>query len=1274
MSTFNHPELASPTPHNLSSSENIRAIFFTNLILLGIQEYALQPTGIRPSSLDLPRGPSTSRHHNFQTPLESSRQQHLLQQPNHHQKHIVIAPCGSGSIISKPLELHRHVFAKGNQSTKALEFVLWFLFTRLDKAQARERFKECWPILDRHDAREFRNVAFKWLEELRKEGCFGIGHNLDHTGSQALGLGLFLPTIRRSYLDDSIGERIEQLVLILSTYVLSQAMANEMSHSQTLQRQGSTSDPALSARNIDRELIDLVAKTPESIREEETLLMSIDSNIIQQSKLFIREMEKQRDVRQVWSTTSSEMTGKLQDVTRNLARTETERRAFLARQPQLTERTSSLSLQELRILENCWIDKINNQWLPVLSFVECHVGRREVLQSLLDVDEGKGSSVLDGRSIQLDLPTTLKHLVDSGSIMIHRDSNPDLAAVLKIWKRSLQTLESSGARKDLDSETMAMKYVTSFEVLSKDHNQQLEGIQKLKKRLENRLKEASIRVERLQREQTIKHLPYRRLLSMIPDSDHGGVTGTSQSPDMELEERQDAFVDAEHIASLFAPASGNPRLLDIRNRVYESVHERHDQEPDCNQTLREVFDSKEASTILTFSQPPAATAPRERPIIPHRSLTGAGVLRRPLTIKSVSSSTIRPPASILARLTAKPSGQTIVAATHGTVMDSTRLTTRPVAEDLIMHVNSQDSSVVNESSFEEVMSLLTPTKPKAPASRLDLNLSYHRQVPSSSTQQTTMPLMRKSNFFTSIFDKNDMSTNMEAKSGATRDTLLLDDNAHVARPRSQEVTLATDSTKPSSPALTRSIFRQHFGVSRKRNQSSDFQPESVAPSLFRTEQVHQIIDDEEIIQQSGINKAFNADTDDLPGTPSKRRRVDPAEEQFVRRSPSFEFDIEVSLNDDDTTYRSGVMSSPSSHTPSFSPKKAAFSPKLTIDDLRTLTPKHLRTGGSNDKAAMPLMLLHTPQQRRLFGMESDLDTEPAPPFPALTPPSTSDTELVRRAMTSKASPSRSQFSSSIFSQFRTRMSLETSRNMISLNDDQSGDMAEASPFIVSSDAMNTTKSPVNPLVNRKLPQAPTTSSIVNHLLTRNSAIQDRVCNQETQQTEPAAPTVTESNSRNVETTNGNGTINITSTTPEFQKDREDQRMLAYESPATIPAVDFKASRNPWGRPPSWKPKSPRMVDIEKRRQADRAHRLAASSIKPMALPLESLESFRASIYGRASISVPSSSSISFTSSSSASSRSVCSESGHLANNFGGVASEVHHDDAEFEAKDDDDSQ
>lgn len=338
-----------PPSHLLASAENVRTIFFTNLVLLGVEAHSSQAqtysqdnhSGHSQESVTFTKSTRNPQHqhshNNYQPPPPPPPQQ----QPT-----IIIDSLPTGSNVSRPLELNKHVFARGHQSTKALEFILWFLFIRLDKAQARDRFKGCWPVLDRHDAREFRNVAFKWLEELRKDGCFSVGHNLrspspltepegtietqrvrglepqmQRTRANSIssttssvnrnarsGLGVFIPTIRRSYLDESIGERLEQLVLVLSTYVLAQIVKQEV---QASLRSKQKDNAGIDNKDDNMALVGFVGAVPESQHEEEELLKKIDSQIAVRTELHDQDLESQSAGRQQWEAKQKDLEAKL---------------------------------------------------------------------------------------------------------------------------------------------------------------------------------------------------------------------------------------------------------------------------------------------------------------------------------------------------------------------------------------------------------------------------------------------------------------------------------------------------------------------------------------------------------------------------------------------------------------------------------------------------------------------------------------------------------------------------------------------------------------------------------------------------------------------------------------------------------------------------------------------------------------------------------------------------------------------------------------------------
>ncbi|KAF9951831.1 hypothetical protein BGZ72_006717 [Mortierella alpina] len=514
-----------------SSSENVRSVLWTNLILLRVQDYSSKQQDTTASAL------ATHSPDNAFTPLQHQDQ---LQS-----QRIVIDTYSHGSAgATKPLELHRLMFAKGHQSTRALEFVLWFLFTRLDKALAQQRFKDCWPVLDRHDARELRNVSFKWLEELRKEGSFGIGNNIipseadtmaresgsglattGRTGPSS-GLGVILPTIRRSYLDESIGERIEKLILALSTFVLSRAVTRDLN-------QRKQDEP----NENDGRLLRLASMVPASVHEEEALLEMIDSHIVSRSREFIQDMEKQQSTRRQWDSMSREMTEKMDKFMKELDTVEAERRTFMAHHRQLAERTTQLSYDELRILEDRWIEKIDGQWRPILSFVERNLGRKESLQSMLDFDQGKGSSVLNGRKIMSGFADSTAQAQEHGFI-------------------KSKTSRSSGSNAEASS-----KFTEPLEDLSSNHSLQLQRMRGSRKKLEIRLQETNLRVERLKRENNTMQRPYRRLLSTVQLLDN------RISDDLSPKTKDNAFQDATACSIRLANCLG-PSANDACARLF----------------------------------------------------------------------------------------------------------------------------------------------------------------------------------------------------------------------------------------------------------------------------------------------------------------------------------------------------------------------------------------------------------------------------------------------------------------------------------------------------------------------------------------------------------------------------------------------------------------------------------------------------------------------------------------------------------------------------------
>lgn len=90
-------------------------------------------------------------------------------------------------------------FTKLENNKRAFEVVSYHLFRIIDAQRCRDCFARLYPCDDNLRAKEYRNAAYKWLCELKKERLLGA------------------VTVRRSLLDDCAGERYEDLLFVLST-------------------------------------------------------------------------------------------------------------------------------------------------------------------------------------------------------------------------------------------------------------------------------------------------------------------------------------------------------------------------------------------------------------------------------------------------------------------------------------------------------------------------------------------------------------------------------------------------------------------------------------------------------------------------------------------------------------------------------------------------------------------------------------------------------------------------------------------------------------------------------------------------------------------------------------------------------------------------------------------------------------------------------------------------------------------------------------------------
>lgn len=109
------------------------------------------------------------------------------------------------------VSLAQDMFTRGASNTKQFEATSHFLFKTLDKKQCLERFKRCWPIQEymRH-SREYRAVAYHWLEELKRSSVL-----MQH-----------IP-LRKSLFENCRGTQFEDIMAAFSTVVLEVVLIRE---------------------------------------------------------------------------------------------------------------------------------------------------------------------------------------------------------------------------------------------------------------------------------------------------------------------------------------------------------------------------------------------------------------------------------------------------------------------------------------------------------------------------------------------------------------------------------------------------------------------------------------------------------------------------------------------------------------------------------------------------------------------------------------------------------------------------------------------------------------------------------------------------------------------------------------------------------------------------------------------------------------------------------------------------------------------------------------
>ncbi|KAG0227352.1 hypothetical protein BGW42_002994 [Actinomortierella wolfii] len=1166
---------AGPTPvvSKAASTERVRSTFFTNLILLGIESY-----GSCSSAQD---GTDQSPH----STRQSSSSIQPVQCPQSI-SHVIIdltsGPAAAAGNTSgrhlgvsmarhRPLMISKDMFARSNQSTKALEFVLWFLFDRLDRQQCRERFKDCWPIMDRHDAREFRNVVFKWLDELRKEGRFAVGHggqqkkqrsagagttvtsatsisattapttalsssiapgiltvrpsneNTELGGSTVASTGLWsrlcingmdvMATIRRSYLDESTGERIEQIILVLSTYVLWVTFQREY------EKQPNAS---LAASAWPKNVMAQVSANPTSKSELDRMSKQLKQEVEQLSARYAEERDEQSKICQQWASRAAEISSALEQLDSDMSEMHSQRRLLLQQLlPESASREQSPDKDQVDYL----FRRLEAIWQPAIKSVQGSISR--------DQDE---------RSV-----AALFGLLASGS---------------------------SNAKESV------------------------EEIKSFKKALDRKRREIKSREECRLKEQELSKRPFRRLLDSLPSTEI--ASAGSFRP---LEMKTNDVGTLNYLLSLGSDSHEEEPTPVRQHRILESIQGLVDQRAQsCKPSgLSKLNDHGEIVEKSAYALPTS------------RLLSAAGHVKQ---VRRLVPSVWTEPRESMAR------------------------------RDLQGEISATNKS---GSLFGNIFSRST-----TPAKRLKPLASSVRPVASDlvvtrrqESDDHSAEAPASSSWLKRIGDQQPLSAlNKEIQ----RSGLQESQSASLARSYAPRWSLSRKRQQSSESPVYSLVSQEGHdtGEHKAQEQVQDQQPTN---SSYPEEDSEQVFSDQDVF-----------------GTPKKRRRMyfdlpvrSEGASLVSRRSPipssqALERDISTTLpSSEDLKHMELAMAKSPLRNRAFT---VPNSQPLTLDDLRAPTPKTRKTkGGQIVDRPMPLMLIHTPQQRKLFGIPSPAHNDrrssplspvrpllfspksPAPPAPTspLQPQNPKQSTLLAKNV------KQSVFGSSIFARFQPTMENQTQPSTIGKQDmgqlayyqseqQQHRDNSQQQPPAPPHSRMET---PFLTKQDREVERSKVANTISSSIHNRLSASHKLDAYKSSVQgnlsSEPPSTLksmVTDHRFKPALATNSSleisrsyvGNVHSSKHSKEQTPPRDSVNsnvgpwssassssslsLSSVASSSVMRQQQHQPPTNPWGRPPSWKPSSPKMVDMDKKRQAEKAKRRAAREAAVAALSLD----------------------------------------------------------------------
>ncbi|TPX69819.1 hypothetical protein SpCBS45565_g02218 [Spizellomyces sp. 'palustris'] len=298
------------------------------------------------------------------------------------------------------------MFAGHTGASKAMEVVLRFLFGTLDPVLSKERFAKCWPIVDRGQGREFRNVVVKWLELLKKEG---------HIPSDIL--------VRRSYFDECRGERFERVLLALSHYVLKVSFERSCGSNQNVflsRPQGGKRDSLIEGLRTKALKVRITAVAHDFLAEEKT----------------------RTDLQKHWKSYAEQLTNDYQDL---VCRKKDAHSTRSRLQEELENAFGSSKLEDALSQRADTADRISAGWTTIMNWMEENRRNMDMTEDILK--RHTSDCVLENTSMCFELPSGLQNGDGRITTRPYVDGRLDLTAITRLWSIAqfelLKTLQRS---------------------------------------------------------------------------------------------------------------------------------------------------------------------------------------------------------------------------------------------------------------------------------------------------------------------------------------------------------------------------------------------------------------------------------------------------------------------------------------------------------------------------------------------------------------------------------------------------------------------------------------------------------------------------------------------------------------------------------------------------------------------------------------------------------------------------------------------------------------